>query len=611
MEERALPREDDLLERTPLLSLDLPPSYSHQDGSYPRHQDVKGRDDSPPREPWNNNGVPVFITFCIFMVEVCERIAYYAIVSNLVLYCTRDLDYTSTEAVIISLVFSGSGCFLSPLGGYLADSCAGRYRTIVGGCLLLACGMALLPVAAFPYVELFGEEYDLGQETERGVFLIGLFLVAVGQGGIKPNVGPFAAQQTTEMTMETERSFFNWFFWMLNLGAGFSLAVIAWIQQDASFWIGFLIPVITSGITLLTLLICRCAGRIKAEEPRGSAVSTVTLILRDAVKNRLRHGSHRHVDQGILDYAKEEFGGRWCETRVEEVRTLGRLVPIFLLQIMYRVVFFQMQTSYFLQGERMDLRLFSSDEEDPENEPWSMPVAALNLFYVVPVMVLVPTMDKIVYPFLDRKGIHLTMLKRIGIGMFLGIVSICVAAFVEIARKRVMEEDGGSFQQVVAGEAFESSTLSIFWQVPQFTLIGLAEVFAMTAGIQFAYTEAPRDLRGLLQGCFSLTVGLGGYMGSVVAEVVNVATDAGGDDWFPEELNDGFVERYFFLLAAMLAVNLAAFISVARGYTYVATPTNGQLIRKLYVIEEEDDMMLAATPNGSTRSRRNSNSSGF
>eukprot|EP00058_Branchiostoma_floridae_P015933 XP_002601421.1 hypothetical protein BRAFLDRAFT_122826 [Branchiostoma floridae] len=133
---------------------------------------------------------------------------------------------------------------------------------------------------------------------------------------------------------------------------------------------------------------------------------------------------------------------------------------------------------------------------------------------------------------------------------------------------------------------------------------------ALKAGIQFAYTEAPRDLRGVLQGCFSLTVGLGGYMGSVVAEVVNLVTD--GDNWFPEELNDGFVERYFFLLAALLSVNLAAFISVARGYTYVATPTNGQLIRKLYVIEEEDDLMLVATPNGSTRtSRRNSNSSGF
>ncbi|XP_078658480.1 solute carrier family 15 member 4-like [Branchiostoma floridae x Branchiostoma belcheri] len=605
MEAHSLPREDDLLERTPLLSLDLPPGYT----PYPRHPDEKGgRDASPPREPWNNGGsVPVFITFCIFMVEVCERIVYYAIVSNLVLYCTRDLHFTSTEAVIISLVFSGSGCLLPPLGGFLADTCAGRYLTIVGSCLLLAAGMSLLPVAAFPYVEYYGEEWDLGQETERGVFLVGLFLVAVGQGGIKANVAPFAAQQAAEMSMETERSFFNWFFWMLNLGAGFSLSVIAWIQQDVSFWIGFLIPVIAAGITLLALLVCRCAGQLNIEEPKGSAVSTVSLILGDAVKNRLRRGSYGYAGQGILDYAKEEFGGRWCETRVEEVRTLGRIVPIFLLQIMYRIVFFQMQTSYFLQGERMDLRLFDSDEDDSGDEPWSMPVAALNLFYVIPVMVLVPMLDKVVYPILDRRGIQLTMLKRIGIGMFLGIVSICVAACVEIARKRTMEQDGGSFEQTVAGEVFEASALSIFWQVPQFTLIGLAEVFAMTAGIQFAYTEAPRDLRGLLQGCFSLTVGLGGYMGSVVAEVVNVATE--GSDWFPEELNDGFVERYFFLLAAMLAVNLIVFISVARGYRYVATPSNGQLIRKLYVIEEEEDIMLGNTPNGSTRSRRSSSNS--
>eukprot|EP00058_Branchiostoma_floridae_P015935 XP_002601423.1 hypothetical protein BRAFLDRAFT_122827 [Branchiostoma floridae] len=502
MEAHALSREDDLLERTPLLSHDLPPSYSQHNGSHPRQYGAKVRDNSPTREPWNNNSVPVCITFCIFMVEVCERIAYYSIVSNLVLYCTRDLHYTSTEAVIISLVFSGSGCLLPPLGGFLADTCAGRYLTIVGSGLLMASGMALLPIAAFPYVEYFGEESDLGQETERGVFLVALFLVVIGQGGIKANVAPFAAQQASGMTMETERSFFNWFFWMLNLGAGFSLSVIAWIQQDVSFWIGFLIPVLTTGITLLTLLTCRCAGRLNMEEPKGSAVSTVVLILSDAVKNRVRKGSHGNDGQGILDYAKEQFGGRWCETRVDEVRALGRIVPIFLLQIMYRIVFFQMQTTYFLQGERMDLRLLNSDEDDSGDEPGSVPVAALNLFYVVPVMVLVPTLDKIVYPILDRRGIQLTMLKRIGIGMFLGILSICVAAFVEIARKQRMEEDGGSFEQTVAGEVFEASTLSIFWQVPQFTLIGLAEVFAMTAGIQFAYTaEAPRDLRSLLQGC--------------------------------------------------------------------------------------------------------------
>ncbi|XP_035698677.1 protein NRT1/ PTR FAMILY 5.15-like [Branchiostoma floridae] len=140
MEAHALSREDDLLERTPLLSHDLPPSYSQHNGSHPRQYGAKVRDNSPTREPWNNNSVPVCITFCIFMVEVCERIAYYSIVSNLVLYCTRDLHYTSTEAVIISLVFSGSGCLLPPLGGFLADTCAGRYLTIVGSGLLMASG---------------------------------------------------------------------------------------------------------------------------------------------------------------------------------------------------------------------------------------------------------------------------------------------------------------------------------------------------------------------------------------------------------------------------------------------------------------------------------------
>ena len=68
-----------------------------------------------------------------------------------------------------------------------------------------------------------------------------------------------------------------------------------------------------------------------------------------------------------------------------------------------------------------------------------------------------------------------------GIGMLLASSSVFVAAILEVYRKNIMRSGGWEIQ-VLAGQSFNASTLSVFAQVPQFTLIGASEVFASITG---------------------------------------------------------------------------------------------------------------------------------
>ena len=112
---------------------------------------------------------------------------------------------------------------------------------------------------------------------------------------------------------------------------------------------------------------------------------------------------------------------------------------------------------------------------------FTVPAASLFIFVIIAVLVFIPIMDHIVYPLLQRFGIRFTPLRRIGVGLLLAAASVVVAGLVEIKRRRVWEH-GHFHDQVVFGEHRNASSLNIFWQVPQFMLIGASEVLCAITG---------------------------------------------------------------------------------------------------------------------------------
>ncbi|KAL3877174.1 hypothetical protein ACJMK2_034920 [Sinanodonta woodiana] len=476
------------------------------------------------------------VVVCILLTELCERLTYYSIVANMVLFCTSKLRMTSDEASNVNWVFSGTVYIIPVAGGYVADSFAGKYNTILGAGFIYTLGLVLVPASAMNFTGLFGDETDLSLEARKIYFFLGLVFVAIGTGGIKANVGPFGAQQVNDLGKDAVQSFFNWFYWFVNVGAIVAYSGVAEIQQNIGFDYGFLVPLISMVVALMIFVIAK--KKYINNPPGGSILSQSVSVCFQSCRKGCS-----------FENTRADKGGSFNNEMVDGVMAVVRVLPVFVLIIIYWAVYSQMSTSLFLQSERMDIRV--------GGEP--LPAALLNVFNTLIILILIPIMDRVVYPLLSKYGRSPTHLQKIGIGMILAALSMVYAGVIEIYRKK-----DGYFEQTLADDKFNASYISMFAQIPEFALIGSSEVFTSISGLEFAYSQAPSFMQGLVMGLFLMTSGLGSYVSTLIVTIVKAATN---NDWFPKEPNNGHLEYLLFLIAGLMILNLLIFIFVARWYT--------------------------------------------
>jgi len=217
----------------------------------------------------------------------------------------------------------------------------------------------------------------------------------------------------------------------------------------------------------------------------------------------------------------------WRETLDKEgVRTFGRLCIVFLFVSMFFALFYQSESAWVLQAGKMDLRWFGKD--------W-LP-AQMQSANPVLIMILIPLFAYVIYPGLNRIW-TLTPLRKIGIGMFLTAASFLVPVWIEIQLER-------GFQP------------SIGWQFFAYIFLTGAEVMVSITALEFAYTQAPRKMKSLIQSINLLSISLGNMFAAVVN---NVITNEDGTSKLPG------ASYYWFFVISMLVTGVI-FIPVARWY---------------------------------------------
>lgn len=160
----------------------------------------------------------------IIICEFCERIAYYGFAGSLILFFQNKLNMSNSEADVqysawagtyvllfknqlwkVTCVYHSGACYVTPLlGGLIADKYLGRYWTILIFCLIYVFGLALVVVFSSP------------RSINKEMFFIAMYIIALGTGGIKPNVSTMGAEQFDENCPEDlveKESYFNWFYW--------------------------------------------------------------------------------------------------------------------------------------------------------------------------------------------------------------------------------------------------------------------------------------------------------------------------------------------------------------------------------------------------------------
>lgn len=297
--------------------------------------------------------------------EACERFSYYGMLSILTLYLKNVMDMGESGAKEVAHLFMTAVYLLPLFGGWLADRWLGRYWTILILSLFYCLGHGALA--------LF--------EGSRAGFFLGLALIAIGAGGVKPCVSAFVGDQFAEHEERALTKVYGLFYWSINIGAALGFALIPFIRDHAGYRWAFGVPGFFMGLATLLFWL----GRKKYIRPPPS-----------------------RVHSGIF--------------KRENRRAVANILIIFAAVPMFWALFNQVFTTWVLQGERMTPFHLLGYKVDAER----MQSAGAIL-----VLIWVPILTLWVYPLAERLGLRPTPLRRMSIGMLLGAVAFLISGFIQ------------------------------------------------------------------------------------------------------------------------------------------------------------------------------------
>jgi POT family proton-dependent oligopeptide transporter len=441
--------------------------------------------------------------------EGCERFSFYGmrniltpfLISSLLLFLPEAERAGEAKDVFHTFVI---GVYFFPLlGGWLADRFFGKYNTVLWLSLVYCAGHACL--AAF--------------EDHRQGFYFGLFLIALGSGGIKPLVSSFVGDQFDHTNKDRAKVVFDAFYWIINFGSFFASLLMPVFLRDYGASVAFGIP----GILMLIATLVFWSGRKKYVHVPPSAADPHSFmrVARSALLARQDGAGRRGLAVASLGAAGAlvslamspawgfviaactalvlllAFGGIGVAMQLERARGLHpdeavdgvrgvlRILIVFALVTPFWSLFDQKASTWIVQAGGMLRPTLSFFGTEFRFEPAQM--QALNPLLV---MLLIPVNNIAVFPLLRKLGWEPTALRRMTAGIALSALSWVAIGTIQVAM------DGGT-------------PVSMAWQILPYALLTMGEVLVSATGLEFAYSQAPKSMKGVIMAFWSLAVTVG------------------------------------------------------------------------------------------------------
>ncbi|XP_057480540.1 protein NRT1/ PTR FAMILY 7.3-like [Actinidia eriantha] len=533
----------------------------------------------------------------ILLNQGLATLAFFGVGVNLVLFLTRVLQQDNAEAANSVSKWTGTVYIFSLVGAFLSDSYWGRYKTCAIFQVIFVIGLISLSLASHLFLL---NPRGCGDRTtkcgshsswEIGLFYLSIYMIALGNGGYQPNIATFGADQFDEEDPKegiSKVAFFSYFYLALNLGSLFSNTILGYFEDEGMWALGFWASAASAFAGLILFL--GGTSRYRHFKPTGNPLSRFCQVIGAAAKNwrvemppgeenlydvndkessvggarKILHtDGFKFLDRAAyitprdLNNQSQSRPNPWrlCPiSQVEEVKCILRLLPIWLCTILYSVVFTQMASLFVEQGAAMKCTI--SNFRIPPASMSSFDILSVALFIFFYRRVLDPLVSQIKKKE-DSKG--LTELQRMGIGLVIAIMAMVAAGIVECFRLKYAKKD--------CLHCEGSSSLSIFWQVPQYALIGASEVFMYVGQLEFFNAQTPDGLKSFGSALCMTSISLGNYVSSLlVTMVMKISTEDHMPGWIPGNLNRGHLDRFYFLLAALTSADLVVYIACAKWY---------------------------------------------
>ena len=304
--------------------------------------------------------------------EAAERFNFYGMRAILVVFMTMYLrdrsgalaPMTENDANYWYHIFLASNYFFPAIGAIVADAFLGKYRTIFWLSLVYCAGSVVLAL----------------DNTRLGL-TVGLTLIALGAGGIKPCVSANVGDQFGSANKHLISRAFGWFYFSVNFGSFFSILLIPWLLQHYGPTPAFGVP---AGLMLLATIIF-WSGRKKFV----------------------------HIPPGGKTFIRDTFNR-------EGFAAIGRLAILFAFVAVFWSLWDQSGSEWVLQATKMDLH-FAGITWLPSQ------IQAVN---AIMILAFIPLFQYLIYPAINAV-FPLTPLRKIGIGLVVTGFSFMVSAWIE------------------------------------------------------------------------------------------------------------------------------------------------------------------------------------
>ncbi|KAM3213171.1 hypothetical protein ACQJBY_065904 [Aegilops geniculata] len=305
--------------------------------------------------------------------------------------------------------------------------------------------------------------------VQESIMFLGLYIIAVGVGGLRPCLMSFGADQFDDgdpLERRAKGAFFNWYVFTMYCGSTIASTGIVWVQDHYGWALGPTILAVVLAVGLSCLVVTSRKYRFQAT--RGSPLTGVCQVVVAAVNNfnvelpsdssllyelphdnpvmkgfeRIEHTTDlRFFDKAAIvapsDLEVEEVDApalrspwRLCAvTQVEELKILVRMLPLLATIVFFYAVAAQVPSTFVEQGMAMDTAVGSV----------RIPPASMSTFNVLTIVALIPLYDRVFVPAARRltgRENGISGLQRIGAGLAMPVLSMAAAELLETGQRR-------------------------------------------------------------------------------------------------------------------------------------------------------------------------------